>query len=279
MEPPNSKGSSHVIIGLFVLVTLIVAAGFVVFMGGSSIFDKEVRLYSVFSDAKGLNVGAPVYLAGIDVGRVVGKDFPPDGQFGVRVEFTVSEKFAPRITDRTEVEIATAGMLGDKTLSLSDGAIQGKAVNTGDYLNAKVGAEFSDYLNKGGDAVEQLTEVARNLNQLLGEINKSGNLIKMINNLEAMSAKLDKELAGKKGNLLAQLEETLKKFDSIASKIDNGEGTLGALVNDPSLHEDLRILLGGARRSKLLRYVIRQAISKGEKIEDLPEDKEDKEKR
>ena len=40
------------------------------------------------------------------------------------------------------------------------------------------------------------------------------------------------------------------------AKIDGGEGTLGLLLNDPTLYEELKILVGGAGRSTLVRSMI-----------------------
>jgi hypothetical protein len=62
------------------------------------------------------------------------------------------------------------------------------------------------------------------------------------------------------GNWGAKIDKTLVNLESITHKIDKGQGTLGALVNDTSLHEDLRVLLGGAKRSKIIRFVVKQAI-------------------
>ena len=53
------------------------------------------------------------------------------------------------------------------------------------------------------------------------------------------------------------------RLNSILAKIDTGEGTLGLLLNDPTLYEDLKRLLGGAQRSAVVRTLIR--MSAGDK--------------
>jgi len=53
-------------------------------------------------------------------------------------------------------------------------------------------------------------------------------------------------------------------LNRVLVKVDEGEGTLGLLVNDPTLYEDMRVLLGGAQRSTLLRSMIRMAVEEGE---------------
>jgi phospholipid/cholesterol/gamma-HCH transport system substrate-binding protein len=47
------------------------------------------------------------------------------------------------------------------------------------------------------------------------------------------------------------------KLNSILEKVDAGEGTLGLLVNDPTLYGDLKLLVGGAQRSAVVRTLIR----------------------
>jgi len=46
------------------------------------------------------------------------------------------------------------------------------------------------------------------------------------------------------------------KLNSILAKVDSGEGTLGLMVNDPTLYEDLKLLVGGANRSAIVRAMI-----------------------
>lgn len=47
------------------------------------------------------------------------------------------------------------------------------------------------------------------------------------------------------------------RLNSILEKIDRGEGTLGLLLNDPTLYEEVKQLVGGANRSTVVRSLIR----------------------
>ena len=47
------------------------------------------------------------------------------------------------------------------------------------------------------------------------------------------------------------------KLNNILGKVDRGDGTLGLLVNDPTLFEDLKVLVGGAQRSAVVRTLIK----------------------
>jgi phospholipid/cholesterol/gamma-HCH transport system substrate-binding protein len=50
---------------------------------------------------------------------------------------------------------------------------------------------------------------------------------------------------------------------AITGRIEGGQGTLGGLVQDPTVYENLAAFLEGAQRSLLLRALIRAAIGRG----------------
>jgi len=45
--------------------------------------------------------------------------------------------------------------------------------------------------------------------------------------------------------------------------VDDGQGTLGLLVNDPTAYADLKALLGGAKGNRVLQWMIRRAVESG----------------
>ena len=69
-----------------------------------------------------------------------------------------------------------------------------------------------------------------------------------------------------KAKILDDLGETMTSLKKTSAALENGEGTLGLLAHDPALYEDLRALVGGAQRNKLLRAYIRRTIEKGEQV-------------
>lgn len=62
------------------------------------------------------------------------------------------------------------------------------------------------------------------------------------------------------------INETLEaggRLNSILAKVDRGDGSLGLLLNDPTLYEDLKLLVSGARRSLLVRSMVELMVEKG----------------
>jgi phospholipid/cholesterol/gamma-HCH transport system substrate-binding protein len=63
---------------------------------------------------------------------------------------------------------------------------------------------------------------------------------------------------------MAKLEKTATSAEKIMARIEKGPGTLNSMIYDNALHEDLRALLGGASRNKVIKYFIRESIKKSE---------------
>ncbi len=69
--------------------------------------------------------------------------------------------------------------------------------------------------------------------------------------------------------LLDNLAQASANLKVLTEKTAKGEGTLGAIIHDPGLYEDLKSLMGGVERSFLLRSMIRKSIQKGREAEEM----------
>ncbi len=61
------------------------------------------------------------------------------------------------------------------------------------------------------------------------------------------------------GQRTAEGVSMLGRLDEILARVENSDGTLGLLVNDPSLYEEIQLLVGGAQRSTVLRTLVKLA--------------------
>ncbi len=57
-----------------------------------------------------------------------------------------------------------------------------------------------------------------------------------------------------------ELKETMANFNEISEMLAGGEGTLGALIIDPSIYDNLKGILGEAERSKFVRAAVRYLV-------------------
>jgi phospholipid/cholesterol/gamma-HCH transport system substrate-binding protein len=107
------------IAGIFVLAGL-VAVAFLAFRVGESPFSEPGGLvvYARFDETGGLKPRAPVDIAGVKVGRVT--EITLDDDFRARVRLEVDGRLALPVD--TSASIVTAGLLGDRYVSLQLGA-------------------------------------------------------------------------------------------------------------------------------------------------------------
>jgi len=105
------------------------------------------------------------------------------------------------------------------------------------------------YGNDGQKAISQLGQAAEELGTTLKGIRDGSGFAKSILYGDAHSDKLNADLNAMSGDLR-----------QIVADMRAGRGTLGALLVDPSVYEDLKLLLGNVERNKALRALVRYSI-------------------
>ncbi len=68
-------------------------------------------------------------------------------------------------------------------------------------------------------------------------------------------------------SMLADLAQAAADAKAVTTKIRSGEGSLGGIINDPTVYEDLKEVLGNIKRNRLLRELVRFSISNGENLD------------
>lgn len=77
---------------------------------------------------------------------------------------------------------------------------------------------------------------------------------------------------GGKGNgaeALANVTAITADLRAITADLRKGKGTVGALLVDPSVYEDMKVLLGNVQRNDVLRALVRYSIKQDEKKPDV----------
>ena len=74
-------------------------------------------------------------------------------------------------------------------------------------------------------------------------------------------------------NLIADLNAAAHILRTLAEETQQGKGTVGGLLKDPTVYEDLKLILGKVKRNALLKVLIRSAIqADGLRRSDTPTD-------
>jgi phospholipid/cholesterol/gamma-HCH transport system substrate-binding protein len=190
-------------VGLFFLASLVALALLIEFIEEIRPFESQVEYVAYFESLIGLNQGDPVRMAGVQVGKVRSIELE---DYRIKVVFRVLEGTA--IKDDTFAQVRQTNLLGGQFMGLSFGS-PGKPI-----------------LEPGS---EVRTEPSVNIDQMLADFDR---------NIKVAVADFSAFLSEGREQISASGE----RLASILSKVDEGEGTLGKLVNDPRLFDDVQLV-------------------------------------
>lgn len=198
------------------------------------------------------------------------------------IEISIGTLDAPTLRDGEEIATVTPVGLG---------SLVGKAARALDSvaeLSSDLDAAVSSFNEGGGGgqaalaiaAVSDMTLEVKNgeglLHSLIFDSYEGGGVESIEGSLASLEHILNEVQMGEgilheliyketsEQDLIVEVLEAGARLNSILAKIDRGEGSLGLMLNDPTLYEDLKILVGGAQRSTVVRSLIRMAVESGE---------------
>ena len=206
-------------VGLFFLVSLIVLGVLIELVEEWRPLEKQYAYRAYFRSAVGLKVGDPVRVAGVDAGKVRNIGLEDSR---VRIDFYVNDVNVVR--DDSLAQIRQTNLLGGVFLGLDFGS-----------LDRPVLPVDSEVRTQEGTNIDQLiSNIDRNQDRVLKPL---GDLVE--DSREPMA-------------------EAIRRLERIATKIDEGQGTVGLLVNDPGLYDQLSTL-----SSRLDRLLVRLEDGEG----------------
>lgn len=252
-------------VGIFVSVGMILVMIAILLLGSTENLLSRKSQYTIhLPSAEGLIGGAKVMLGGIQIGTVDKVGF--DNQQGnVVISLNVTAGNATHIKKDSEAEIATQGVLGDRFVSITPGSSDAPSMPAGADIPVLPSKGISQFLTQSDQLVARLNSVATSLDILLKNFNSQSRsdqffkgMAQTSKNLASATEKLDHQMDELK------LKKIIKNLESITDKINNGNGTMGALINDPGLYDNVKALVGQANHNRILRNLVRQTIRESE---------------
>lgn len=268
----ESHMSTQIKVGIFAALGTLVILGSIFFLGADkALFTKYIHLHSHFDQVQGLSVGSVVSLSGVTVGNVESITFLPE-QNALDVQMKIDEDFKNRIRQGSQTEIRTQGALGDKYIFIIPSDPANPPVKNGDILDNAKATDLLGIISERGSETHKIFDVIVELQKTMHAINEENKLSRILNNLEMASKSLNQ--TGKDAQKLLQqingrdggekLAQSFEKLDAVLTKIDKGQGSLGALINDPTIHNKLKTLLGGSTQKDRVKTLLRTSIEKEE---------------
>ncbi|MFK5981978.1 MAG: MlaD family protein [Flavobacteriaceae bacterium] len=273
------KLSKEIKTGILALLAIFLVIYGYSFLKGSNLFSSDRTFYVSYDNVAGLAVSAPVTINGYAIGQVKNIDFEDQTgrllvTFSLKKDFDFSKNSLVRIystsfiggnalaiipefdpnnvaqdgdtlqgeIEKGMLETVTSGLKPletriYKTLSGLDTLL----FNFNEILNDTTKKDLTEAVASLNKSMNSFEGVSANLNSLLIE-NKpkldstftylettTGNLAKFTDSLSQINIKA----------MAANLEATLESFDAIMKKMENGEGSIGKLLNDEQLYKNL----------------------------------------
>jgi len=245
--------------------------------GGVSIFAPRDHLVAYFESVNGLLKGASVRLSGVEVGNVKSITFVNlDPQRRLEVKLNIRESVWNLITVDSKVQLGTIGLLGDKYIEIFPGTPGFPVVASGAVLAQKEESGIDAMAQKAPEITGSLDTLLVNLKQVSGKIAGGegsvgrmltdtalyDNLVKVLDRTTGVLAEIQRN----QKEILSKLGSTLDNTSNITAKMDNGDGSLGQMVNDKRLYENAANSAG--RLDSILTKIDRGQGSAGALVND-----------
>src|SRR5436853_5233987 len=193
--------------------------------GTGGIFTKKIRLKSYFDNANGLRVGAPVRLAGVDIGNVTGIRVVQDRArqlTPVEVTMKVNTRYDFNLRKDSLTLLSTAGVLGETYIDIDSSQSRGPQAAEGDVLPSREIPDFSDMVRSGQGTLQNMDALLKRLDRIIAFV-ESG---------QGSVGKLIYDPA-----LYNRLNSTVTEFQKLVNEVTEGNGTIGKLISDDELYQ------------------------------------------
>lgn len=208
------KNSLETRLGLFVAL-IILAAFFIMFIvGGFERFQRGIRVEALFKSAQELKLGDRVKMAGVEVGKIE-KITLDAAQNKVRITMRLNAD-VPVKTDSI-ARIQFAGLMGQNFVALDFGAEKSPLAADGALLGSVEQPDLSAIMQKLDNVATGIENVTKSF---------SGDKI------DSLFGPFIGFMQDNRG----PLTETIANFRNTSAQIASGQGTIGKLIYDDSLH-------------------------------------------
>lgn len=266
-------------------IALVAVAGIVAlfigmnFLKGTNLFTGSKTYYFAFDDISGLTKSSPIYASGYQVGLV--KDIIFDYSHKNKTKVIAEMDKQMEIPTGTTAFISS-DVLGNIKVTLNIAPNRGQFIQEGGLIPGDIDrgpmGEVTSMIPAVKQMLPKLDSILLSLNQLLADPaiassvhnvqDMTANLTKTSHELNTIVAKLNREIPGvvAKTNTILDHSETftanlsqvdvattMRKVDeamadvkAVTAKINSNEGTLGLLMRDPTLYNQLNTTVRSA---------------------------------
>ena len=182
-----------------------------------------------FETLKALKPGDEVRMAGVKIGEVHHTQLA-----GRRAEAILRIDTNVKIKSDAVAMIAMQGLIGTNTISIDLGSASAPDLRPGAEIRTRESADLNTVMSQIGELGRKLEGALGNLGTALSGDGKSPGIVQKVDQLVTENRE--------------NIQKTTANLADITGKVNNGEGTLGKLINDPKLHDELVTTLADIKK-------------------------------
>ena len=249
MPRTRSLAWSELKIGALTFFAAVVATMLLfVLSGEGGFFWQRYAVKTIFPSVAGVKPGAPVRVAGVEVGSVTGVAFAGDQ---VEVVMEISRDVQSRVTSTSLASLGTVSLVGEPAIDITssssgtpvpewgyipsgvaDGSLA--AVTTQASTSIEALAGLLQDIRSGSGTIGQLITDETLYSQLTAVVGAAEQVVANVGEGEGTLGKLANDPAAAEA-----LEASLQNLEAVTARIREGEGSLGRLLSDDTLAQSL----------------------------------------
>jgi phospholipid/cholesterol/gamma-HCH transport system substrate-binding protein len=216
---------------------------------------QQYGLKTQFDNIAGLKPGAPVRVAGVEVGSVSATTF--DGT-RVDVAMRVNRDYKHLITTGSVAALGSVSLLGEAAVDITASTSGTEIPEWGYVKSGRAAGSLTDVATQATAGIEELTAVLADIRAgrgTIGQLVTNDSLYRELNNLVAAAEEVARNVSSGRGTIgrlannpaAAQaLEATLQNLQDVTARIRAGEGSIGKFLTDDSLSRNLTSMASNA---------------------------------
>jgi phospholipid/cholesterol/gamma-HCH transport system substrate-binding protein len=238
-------------VGTFVLVALVAGISLVYALGARArLFEARYTVHADFTEVGGLNEGATVRLAGVQIGRVSRVNLPAEPGGKVRVDLSIAKQFENRVRRNSIARIETQGLLGDRIVELTVGTAEAPATHNGDVIPSRDPTDFSKIVGQGAETMKNVSALADSFKATADALRQSkliedasatiASTRRMTDRVSRMVDEVEKgrgwahALIYEEPVALRKMNEVIVTTQRLLDRVERGEGAAGVLTSAQS---------------------------------------------
>jgi phospholipid/cholesterol/gamma-HCH transport system substrate-binding protein len=249
MPRTRSLAWSELKIGVVFIIAVVIATAVIFQLSGEGgFFWQRYGLKTIFKDVAGLKEGAPVRLAGMDVGSVTEVALSGDQ---VEVTMEIDRDHQSRITSSSVASLGSVSLLGEPAVDITASSSGTPIPEWGYVPSGRATGTIGDVTTQASLAVDQMSALVADLRAGRGTLGQFLTDDRLYHELTALVTAAEDVAAGINqghgtlGRLMndpaaaKSLESSLDNLQVVTARIRAGEGSLGKLLNDDAMSKSL----------------------------------------